>query len=76
VATYVENLTAARDNLAAVVADQTAEWVAAGCPPTMSIEGESYQWDSWLTSKTEALDKLNTMIRQAKPYWKRSRHRG
>lgn len=73
---YVENLIATRDGLAAVVAAQTAEWVAAGCPPTMSIEGESYSWNEWYQGKLDAIEKLNALIRAAKPYWLRSRHRG
>lgn len=75
-ATYADNLIAARDNLAAVIAAKTAEWVTAGCPPTMGIDGESYSWNDYLQGKTEALEKLNALIRAAKPYWKRSRHRG
>lgn len=75
-ATRAERLTAIRDNLLQIVEEQTAAWVAAGCPPTFSIDGESYQWDSWLTSKTQAIETYDKLIQRATPFYVRSRHRG
>lgn len=75
-ATRIERLTSQRDALERIVDAQLAAWEAAGAPPTMSIDGESYQWDSWLTSKLEAIEKLNKLIQSAKPFYVRSRHRG
>lgn len=74
--TRVERLTAIRDSLEAIVLAQTTAWEQAGCPPTFSIDGESYQWDSWLTSKTEAIERYTKLISSARPFYKRSRHRG
>ncbi len=75
-ATRVERLTSTRDNLLRIIDEQTLAWTEAGCPPTMSIDGESYQWDSWLTSKLEAIKSLDALIQRAKPFIRRSRHRG
>lgn len=75
-ATRAERLTAIRDNLLQIVEEQTAAWVAAGCPPTFSVDGESYQWDSWLTSKTQAIEQMDKLIQRAIPFYMRSRHRG
>ena len=73
---YPDSLAAARDNLAQLIADQTAAWVAAGCPPTLSVDGESYDWNGWLDAKTAALDKLTDLIRRASgPFIVRSRGR-
>lgn len=74
--TRAERLTAIRDNLLQIVEEQTAAWVAAGCPPTFSVDGESYQWDSWLTSKTQAIEQVDKLIQRAQPFYVRSRHRG
>lgn len=74
--TLLENLTAARDNLAAVVANQTAAWVASGCPPSFSVEGESYDWNNWLQDKKEAIENLTKQIQAASgPFLIRSRVR-
>lgn len=61
--TDVENLKTIRSNLIAVIAAKTAEWVASGCPPSFSIDGESYQWDSWLKTKNEELKGLTENLR-------------
>lgn len=71
-----ERLTAMRDSIERIIVAQTAAWEEAGCPPSFSVDGESYQWDSWLTSKLAAIDSLNKLIQSAKPFYKRSRHRG
>jgi hypothetical protein len=76
VATPSANLIAARDNLEQLVADQTAAWVAAGCPPTYSVDGESEDWNNWLAGKIDALEKLNELVRVARPFIVRSRLRG
>ena len=65
-----------RTSLENIVKAQTAAWEAAGCPPTISVDGESYQWDSWLTSKLDAISKLSEQIRAASPYMVHSRARG
>lgn len=75
-ATRAERLASIRDNLLRIVDEQTLAWVAAGCPPTFSIDGESYSWEGWLSSKLEALKTVDAMILRASPYYQRSRHRG
>jgi len=59
----VDDLKTARDNLAAIVAAQTTAWLANGCPPTMSIDGESYDWNGWLAAQNAALKGLTENIR-------------
>lgn len=60
-----ETLAAAYASLANVIKLQTAAWEAAGCPPTFSVDGESYDWNNWLTGKIDALDKLRRQISAA-----------
>lgn len=75
-ASIVDTLTAARDNIAGVVANQTAAWLAAGCPPTFSIDGESYDWNNWLAGKLDAIERLNVQIQNVSdPFIVRSRVR-
>lgn len=71
-----ERLKATRDNLLQIIEEQTAAWVEAGCPPTFSVDGESFSWEGWLGSKLESVEKLNKLILRANPYYKTSRHRG
>jgi len=59
------SLTAIRDSLIATVAAQTAAWQAAGCPPTFSIDGQSYDWNNWLDGKTAAIEKYMQLIQKA-----------
>ena len=72
----VTRLQNSRDNIEQIVEAQTLAWVAAGCPPTFSVDGESYQWDSWLASKLAAIESLDKLIQRAQPFYMRSRHRG
>lgn len=72
----VDSIIRARDNLAQLIEIQTLKWLAAGCPPTYSVEGESYDWNNWLTSKTANLDTLNKTIQQMQgPFVIRSKGR-
>lgn len=59
----VDDLRTARDNVAAVIEAKTAEWVAGGCPPTFSVDGESYDWNGWLSARTAELKSLTESIR-------------
>lgn len=61
------NLTNARSSLISVVAAQTAAWATAGCPPTFSIDGESYDWNNWLAGKTAAIESMTKQIQQVGP---------
>jgi len=67
------NLTAIRDSLIATVAAQTAAWEAAGCPPTFSIDGQSYDWNNWLAGKMDAIEKASQLAQKiAGPFIARS----
>ncbi len=68
-ATAVESLKRSRDNVVAVVEAQTLAWVAAGCPPTFSVDGESYQWGQWLKDKNEELKGLTESIALLSSPW-------
>lgn len=71
----VDDLKTSRDNYAAILAAKTAEWLAAGCPPTFSVDGESYQWDAWRDSMVKQIQELTKTINAvASPYI--VRHRG
>lgn len=61
------NLTNARSSLIIAVANQTAVWQALGCPPTFSIDGESYDWNNWLAGKTAAIESMTKQIQQVGP---------
>ena len=72
-ATALENLITARDNLAQIIANKTTEWVADGCPPSYSIDGESMSWNEWLASKTTAIAELDKAIGRIGKFIVRSR---
>lgn len=74
-ATALENLKTARDNLAQVIADKTVEWIADGCTPTYSIDGESMAWNEWLTSKMQNLEQIDQAIARLSKFIVRSRGR-
>lgn len=69
----VANLITARDNLDQLIATKTAEWIADGCPPTYSIDGESMDWNNWLTSKMTNLEQLDAAIARRSKFVVRSR---
>lgn len=65
----ITDLQATRSNLIAIVKAQTAAWITAGCPTTYSVDGESYDWNGWLASKTKAIDDLTTLINRLNGPW-------
>ena len=65
----VDDLKTARDNYGAILAAQTTAWLAAGCPPTMSIDGESYSWDAWRDSINKAIQDLTATINSVSAPW-------
>lgn len=74
--TNAERIQNAIDDLCKIVEAKTAEWVTAGCPPTYSIDGESYQWGEWLKNKTEEIKALKaTLAVIGGPFVVRSRGR-
>lgn len=65
----VAALKRSRDNVATVIEAKTLEWTTAGCPPTFSIDGESYSWNEWLKTKVEELKGLTEAIQQLSSPW-------
>ena len=59
-ATYAENLLTSRNNIAARLAEMTAN-----PKPNYSIDGVSYSWDSLRVSLEQQLTRLNTMLQMA-----------
>jgi hypothetical protein len=75
-AATIANLESARDNLAATLAAQTLAWVAAGRPPTYSIDGESWSWDQWVQTMTKDIQSITETINKiSAPFIVRSRGR-
>ena len=63
-ATALENLITARDNVAARLAEVTAS-----LKPTYTVDGESYSWESYQAMLTDQLAKLNALIQQQSGPW-------
>ena len=62
-ATFLENLVAARDNIAANLAALTAD-----PKPNYSIDGQSVSWQSLFDSYLSQLEKLDAQIAAADPF--------
>lgn len=58
----VTALQAERTALIALIRAKTTAWEVAGEPVTMSIDGESYQFESWRGAKLRELDQLTELI--------------
>ncbi len=72
----VASLKASRSNVVAIIAAQTALWLADGCPPTFSVDGESYQWNEWLKARNEEIKAMTESISiLSSPYIVRSKGR-
>jgi hypothetical protein len=61
--TYLDNLTAARDQVAANLAEITVQ-----PKPTYSIDGQSVSWQSLYDSYVTQLEKLNAALAAAEPF--------
>ena len=66
--TYIENLKTLRDNMALAAKIQSDNWIAAGCPPSFSIDGESYQFNDWLKSLMDGIAALEERIAAGEPF--------
>jgi hypothetical protein len=64
-ATASDNLAAAYASLTVIVRTKTAEWEANGCPATYSIDGESVQWNEWLSSRLAELKGMRDEMQAA-----------
>lgn len=62
-ATYLENLTTARDNIAAKLAE-----VSANPKPSYTIDNQSVSWGDYMTQLQLALDSFNALIAAGQPY--------
>lgn len=60
-ATNVDRIQNAIDNLCQLVEAETARWLADGAKVTHSIDGESFSWNDWLKGKTEEIDALSKL---------------
>lgn len=70
VSTYLENLTTARDNVAAILAEITEN-----PKPSYSIGGQSVSWESYFATLTRQLEDLDRAIQRANGPYQKS-HRG
>jgi len=60
---YIADLNAARDNIAAQLADLTTN-----PKPSYSIDGQQISWDAHFRALSQELDRLNLLIQAAEPY--------
>jgi len=61
-ATVADNLNTIKANFMALLATETAYQVANGPKPTYSLDGESYQWDSWRQAMLDKIETINKLI--------------
>jgi len=66
-ATYLENLTTARDNIAARLAEITAQ-----PKPSYDVDGQRVEWNEYFRQLNEQLATLTTAINGAGVYEERS----
>lgn len=62
-ATVLENLQTAKENLAAKIAEVTLD-----PKPSYAIDGQSVQWESYLAMLINQQEKLNELINLLDPY--------
>lgn len=66
-ATYLENLVIARDNVALKLVEVTAAG-AGGLRPSYSIDGQSVSWESYYRMLFDQQKALNDLINALNPY--------
>lgn len=59
--TNAEKIQDSIDNLVTLLLEKTEEWIENGRPPSFSIDGESYQWDSWVSSVQKDIEALTAL---------------
>ena len=62
-ATYLENLTTARDNIAARLASITAQ-----PKPSYDVDGQRVEWNAYFEALTRQLATLNEQLNGAEPF--------
>lgn len=60
---YIDDLTTARDNFAAKLAE-----VSAAPKPTYSIDGQSVSWTEYYKFLSEQVERLNVQINNGEPF--------
>lgn len=60
---YIENLTTARDNFAAKLAEASAN-----PKPTYNIDGQSVSWTEYYKFLSDQVESLNQKISQGEPF--------
>jgi hypothetical protein len=58
----LSSLVAIKNNLAQLLAAETAAQLTGGAKPSYSLDGESYSWTEWRTAVLEKIEKLNVLI--------------
>lgn len=62
------DLTTIRDNLISEVTTETTAWAANGPKPSYSIDGQSVDWNAWLSNRMEMIEKYTAMIAKLTPF--------
>jgi len=63
-ATVADNLATVKANYMLLLATETAYQVANGPKPSYSLDGESYQWDTWRAAMLDKIEVINKLIQQ------------
>lgn len=61
-ATYLENLTTARDNYAAAIASFSIDLAAGKHKPTYTVDGQTVAWNRYQEVLLTIIDRLNARI--------------
>lgn len=67
-ATYAQNLQTALDNACAGLAARSADWIAAGSPPTYNVDGQMVDWNGWFAAQTKFIAELSALAAAAAPF--------
>ncbi len=62
-ATYLENLTTARDQIAANLVEITAN-----PKPSYDVDGQRFEWTDYFKALTDQLSKMNELINGGEPF--------
>lgn len=74
-ATALERLRQAREDLITTLALEEAYQAAHGPKPSYSLDGESYSWTEWRTACLAQIEAFNRLIQAERPYQISSRGR-
>lgn len=74
-ATALDRLKQAREDLILTLATEQAYCAAHGPKPDYSLDDESYQWSAWEEAALRKIESFNRLIQQEQPVWVVSRGR-